>query len=300
MLYVTIACAAAALLALIRLLLLKKEMRSLTRQLVRYNGRSTDTKLRLSFYESDVEAMAAAVNELIDRVAEAEAGRRRTENELKAAVASISHDLRTPLTSISGYIQLLESDGLSDEEKANYLAVTKNRTKRLQVLLGDFFELSVIESPDYELKPEPLKMNQLLSELLIGFYDRFNERGIVPSIVLPEEEVILLADESAVKRVVENLVANAVSHSTGPVSVTLEKRGASAVLTVENEAGHLTGTDLALLFDRFYTADRTRSGKGTGLGLSIAKSLMHKTGGRLTADLQGERLSMRCEWPLRG
>jgi signal transduction histidine kinase len=132
----------------------------------------------------------------------------------------------------------------------------------------------------------------------MGFYDRFNEQGIKMAIHLPDEEIVIIADESAVKRVIENLLLNAVVHSSGSVSVHLEKRHSTAVLTISNEAKHVTEFNLGLLFNRFYKADQTRSGKGTGLGLSIAKSLMLKMDGKLSAELKAGRLHMKCEWKL--
>lgn len=298
MLILAIMAVAGAALLLARLLLIKRELGRMTEQLRRYNDRATGKKIDLALFDRHIEALASQINRQSDHVVEAEARRRRTENELRQAVANISHDIRTPLTSIFGYIQLLESDRLAPEERAEYVAIVKNRTKRLQALLNDFFELSVIESSDYRLKTERLKMTGLLSDILVGFYDRFNERGLVPTIHLPEEEIIVFADEPAVRRVVENLLVNTVKHAVGQVEIRFDLQRTSAVLTIVNDAKHLTAADVSLLFDRFYTADRTRSASGSGLGLSIAKSLMEKMGGSLDAELVDGRLKMRCAWKL--
>lgn len=298
MLILAIAAVAAAALLLSRLLLVKRELSRMTEQLRHYNDRATGKKIDLTLFDSHIEALAAQINRQSDLVVEAEARRRRTENELRQAVANISHDIRTPLTSIFGYIQLLESDRLAPEERAEYVAIVKNRTKRLQALLNDFFELSVIESSDYRLKTERLQMTGLLSDILVGFYDRFNERGLVPTIHMPEAEIVVFADEPAVRRVVENLLVNTVKHAVGRVEIRFDRQQASAVLTIVNDAKQLTAADVSLLFDRFYTADRTRSASGSGLGLSIAKSLMEKMGGSLDAELEGARLTMRCTWKL--
>lgn len=134
--------------------------------------------------------------------------------------------------------------------------------------------------------------------ILVGFYDSFNERNITPDIRLPEENVSVYADESAVRRVVENLLVNTVKHATGYVEIRFERQQETADLTIVNDAKELVGSDINLLFDRFYTADRTRSSQASGLGLSIAKSLMNKMGGTLTAELEGEKLIMTCRWKL--
>lgn len=281
---------------LIRLALTKREIRRMTAQLQRYNDYETEKKIDLSFYQLDIERLTVEINRVMDRVTQANAERRRMEDELKQAVAYMSHDLRTPLTSISGYIQLLEKDGLMEEERVGYLAVIRNRTGRLQALLNDFFELSVIESADYPLKPERIDMARLLPEILIGFFDRFNERNLQPDIRLPEKETLIVADEAAVRRVAENLILNAVRYADGTVAIRLEQTGPSVVLEIRNKAEHLQGTEAEKLFNRFYMADRTRSGQGFGLGLPIARSLMHRMNGKLTAELAGGELLMRCEW----
>lgn len=298
MLYITIISVIAAAACLVRLWFVKREMKRMTSKLKAYNDGRTGKKLDFTFFDRHIESLAAEINRQSDLVVEAEAQRRRTENELRQAVANISHDIRTPLTSIFGYIQLLESDGITGEEKQEYVGVVKNRTKRLQVLLNDFFELSVIESPDYPMKHERLRLNILLPDIVTGLYDQFNEYHITPDLQLPESDIILYADESAVRRVAENLLLNTIKHTSGQVRIILEMRQGTAVLTIANEARHLTGSDLNVLFDRFYTADQTRSGKGTGLGLSIARSLMEKMNGSLNAELQGGHLLMICKWKL--
>jgi signal transduction histidine kinase len=298
MLYFTIVAVAVIALLVVRLLRMRRELRRVTAQLKSYNEGRSGKKTDLSYYEKDLESLAAEINRLIDRVTESGALQRRTENELKQAIANMSHDIRTPLTSIFGYIQLLEAEDLSSEEKHAYLSVIKHRSQRLQALLNDFFELSVIESTDYELKPARIRFVPVLQDVIMSLYDQFTDCGITPLLDFPEEEIIGLTDESAVKRVIENLLLNTIKHTRGEVGIGLKRQNNEAVLVIRNDAPHLAGTDPSLLFDRFYTADQTRSGKGTGLGLSIARSLMEKMGGRLSAELSGDVLTMTCRWEL--
>ncbi|WP_151735572.1 sensor histidine kinase ['Paenibacillus yunnanensis' Narsing Rao et al. 2020] len=296
MLVLMILLAAAVVLLLARIWSLRREMRRMTEQLRLYNDRATGKKIDVALFDRRLEALAEQINRQSGLFVEAEARRRRVEHEFRQAVANISHDIRTPLTSILGYIQLLEPESITPEEKREYVAYAKNRTKRLQSLLGDFFELSVIESLDYPLQTEKLNMTALLSDILVGLYDSFNEQGITPDIRLPGDHVYIYADESAVRRVVENLLVNTLKHAGGGVEICFTAQGEAAELTIANDAKALAGSDVSLLFDRFYTADRTRSAQSSGLGLSIAKSLMIKMEGALTAELDGERLTMVCRW----
>ncbi|WP_405105483.1 ATP-binding protein [Paenibacillus sp. FSL K6-1217] len=298
MLILTLISVAAAALLLAYSLVLRRELGRMTAQLRRHNQRTTGKKLEVTLFDKRLEALADQINCQSDLIVEAEANRRRTENELRQAIANISHDIRTPLTSIFGYIQLLEVEPITPEEKHEYLYIVKNRTKRLQALLNDFFELSLIESADYQLKAERIVMTVLLSDTLVGFYDPFNEAGLTPDIRLPKEPVAIYADESAVRRVIENLLMNTIKHAAGQVTICFGQRETTAELRITNETRDLSELDVRLLFDRFYTVDRTRSAQGSGLGLSIAKSLMNKMNGTLTAELQENKLTMVCRWPL--
>lgn len=248
--------------------------------------------------DKDIEKMTIEINNLIDLHALSNIEKKSAERELKQAIANISHDLRTPLTSILGYIQLIEKPEVTDEERKEYLAIAKDRAKRLQILLNDFFELSVIESVDHSLKLGKLGLNSIVEEIVINLYDKFNEQQIVPSIKIPQEQMNIIGDESAIKRVIENLVINAIRYSDGNVSITLERNNTKINLTISNDVKDITEKDVELFFNRFYTADQTRSGKGTGLGLSIAKALMDKMNGKLSAELKDSWLYVKCSWIL--
>jgi len=280
------------------LLFIKKELKNILNQLKNYNIRKTEKKIDITLLDKDIEKMTIEINNLIDLHALSNIEKKSAERELKQDIANISHDLRTPLTSILGYIQLIEKPEVTDEERKEYLAIAKDRAKRLQILLNDFFELSVIESVDHSLKLGKLGLNSIVEEIVINLYDKFNEQQIVPSIKIPQEQMNIIGDESAIKRVIENLVINAIRYSDGNVSITLERNNTKINLTISNDVKDITEKDVELFFNRFYTADQTRSGKGTGLGLSIAKALMDKMNGKLSAELKDSWLYVKCSWIL--
>jgi len=298
MLYLTILSVSFSLFLLIRFILLKKEIQSVTEQLLERHQHKADTKINLAFYDKDFEKLAKEINVQIDETKVANAQKMRTEKELKQVISNISHDIRTPLTSILGYIQFLEDDNVSSEIRKEYIRIVKNGASRLRVLLEDFFELSVIESADYPIKIESIQLNDLVREVLVGFYEEFNQKHIEPTINISEDDIRVKADSSAVKRVIENLVTNALKHSTGNVIITLESNPPFARFTISNTAPKLKKEDIFHLFDRFYKADQARKGKGTGLGLSIAKGLMEKMNGSLSAEFKGNELFMKCEWKI--
>ena len=161
-LYITIILSVLVIIFLLRLLSMKKELKNITKQLEDYNMRKTNKKVDITLLDRNIENMATEINNLIALHAQSNIEKKSAEKELKQAVANMSHDLRTPLTSILGYIQLMESPEATEVEKKEYLAIAKDRTKRLQILINDFFELSVIESVDHSLKLESLKINGIV------------------------------------------------------------------------------------------------------------------------------------------
>ncbi|WP_306659843.1 sensor histidine kinase KdpD [Bacillus sp. AFS017336] len=294
--YVTIIVSILLLFFLTRYFLLKKEIKRTHRQLHELNKHAMDKKIDLKYFDKDIENLAVEINNQVDLTRKSKAEKRLSENELKQAISYISHDIRTPMTSILGYIQFLESEEITTEMRKEYTNIIKNSAQRLKVLLEDFFELSIIDQIDYPMKLEKIKLNQLILEVLLGFYEEFNKRNLEPTIEIPNTEIMIMADSSAVKRVIENLIINAIKHSYGNINICLEKTKASTQLTISNSVNELGESDLQRMFDRFYKADQTRTRKGTGLGLPIAKSLMEKMNGNISAEYKENKLFMKCEW----
>ena len=203
--------------------------------------------------------------------------------ELKEAVTNISHDLRTPLTAINGYLDLLECEEQSENVR-RYLSQIKNRTEALKNLTEELFRYSVVTSSQ-DLKPEPMDVVRALEESLLSFYGVMQEKGIQPEIELPEKAVFRELDAAAVSRIFSNIIGNALKYSDGDLSVTMDETGC---VSVSNTAGNLDAVTVGRLFDRFYTVEASRN--STGLGLSIAKHLTERMGGSIQADYHHGRL----------
>lgn len=279
-----------------RLFSLKKEVKKIIRQLHNYNNRKTNKKMDIALFDKDIESLGLEINKLIDLYVAENRKRVRFENEQKQVIANMSHDLRTPLTSILGYIQMAEEDDVTVDERKELLSIANKRAKRLETLLKDFYELSIIESTDHHLKSERINLRNLTIDVLVSFYDRFHERNMEPTIHMPENDVFIIADESALNRVIENLLSNAIIHSDGNIIIGLEEQDSKVKMIVKNNAYSLTEQDAEHIFDRFYKVDQSRSGKSTGLGLSIVKSFMEKMNGTITGQLSDGELSIVCEW----
>jgi signal transduction histidine kinase len=207
------------------------------------------------------------------------------DRELKEAVTNISHDLRTPLTAICGYIDLLEPEEMTENTK-RYLAQIKGRTEALKSLTEELFRYSVVSSVS-EMNYENVNVGKALEEALLSFYGAFGQKNITPQISLPEDAVVRTLDAAALSRVFENIIGNALKYSDGDFYVTMEKTGK---ITFSNTSAALSSVDVGKLFDRFFTVDSAR--KTTGLGLSIAKLLTERMGGTIFAEYKESKISI--------
>ncbi len=213
------------------------------------------------------------------------------DRELKNAVTNISHDLRTPLTAIFGYLDLLEQEEKS-ESAQRYTAIIRNRSEMMAQLTEELFRYSVILAGEEELSPEPVALGQILEESIAAFYTVLSQRGIVPRIRIPEEKIWRTLDRSALSRVFSNILHNAVKYSYKDLEISLSKTGE---IVFSNEAHGLNSVQAGRLFDRFYTVESGR--KSTGLGLSISRTLVERMGGDIRAEYREGRLYLYILFP---
>jgi hypothetical protein len=205
------------------------------------------------------------------------------DRELKDAVTNISHDLRTPLTAICGYLDLLEREEKS-ENAQRYLSQIENRIEALKALTEELFRYSVVTSTQ-DLKMERVDLVRALEESLLSFYGVMQEKAIQPVISLSEKAVYRELDVAALNRIFSNIISNALKYSDGDFSVTMKEDGS---VTFTNTARELDNVMVGRLFDHFYTVEASRN--STGLGLSIAKLLTERMGGSIEAAYQEEQL----------
>ena len=248
---------------------------------------SSDTNQLITVSSSDRHVCHLA-SEIARQLTELRRQRRQYisgDRELKEAVTNISHDLRTPLTAICGYLELLEAEEMTDNTR-RYVEQISNRTEALKALTEELFRYSVISSVS-DLSYEKVNVGRVLEDTLISFYGAFEQKNITPNISLPDGVIIRSLDKSALSRIFGNIISNAVKYSDGDFSVIMTESGE---ITFSNTASKLSSVDVGKLFDRFYTVDSAR--KSTGLGLSIAKLLTERMGGCISADYKGNMLSI--------
>lgn len=277
---------------------LEKNLRQAKNQLEAAKKKETGTRITLDSPNRAAEALFVSINELLDLRGAEEADYRRQERALRQQIANVSHDLRTPLTSILGYLQLLEDETLSEEERKQYLAVVKGRARTLQELIGAFYDLSRIEGGEYPLEREQVDLYRVLSELAAEFYGDFQRAGMAVDVDLARELPPVWGDSGAVLRILTNLVGNALKHGSNFLTIRLYRDGDHLVTSFANDGSGLTQEDVAHIFDRFYTADKTRSDQNTGLGMSIVRALARQMGHEASAELRDGVFTARVLWKL--
>lgn len=280
---------------LFKIHLMRKSAKELETAFLDHLHADTNTLIGISSRDKHMCSLANCLNQELQNLRKIENRYRQGDMELKNAITNISHDLRTPLTAICGYLELCEPNGMT-EELQQYIEIIKNRTEALKQLTEELFAYSVVVSEETEQVHDrsveerkiEVDLRSVLEESIAAFYAVFMEKQIVPQIQIPEEPVMCLVDRTALSRVFSNLLSNAVKYSDGDLEITLESDG---TIVFANTASGLDEVQVGRLFDRFYTVEHANH--STGLGLSIARMLVEQMQGRISAQLCEGRLVIR-------
>lgn len=283
---------------LIIFILKTKEINRLTSELKKLNREGKIEKLRLSLPNKNIENLIVEINTLIDDKRKMENIYKEKDIELREAIANMSHDLRTPLTSIMGYVYLLNDDKLDKEERKEYLKIIEKRSLVLNDLITNFYGLSRIQADQYEIKFEPVNLEVVLGEIIAAFYETLDYKFGEPEINIEEGLGPVLGDKQALNRIFTNLIENIIKHGEGEVKISLKKKNKYIVMEFSNKAEELEPKDVNRIFEKFFTKDRMRTGQNTGLGLAIVKLLVEKQGQKIEAEKVGNRLVINIIWSL--
>ena len=277
----------AVLVLLVKVRLLQKSMDEIARELGERLSSDTNNPIFLSTRDAHARKLAAELNVHLRELRRQRLRYENGDRELKEAVTNVSHDRRTPLTAIRGYLELLEREDNSPETE-RYLALITDRTEAMRQLTEELLRYSVILSAAEEPMLEPVNIVSVLEESVAGFYGQLKERGIEPVIDLPEGVVIRQLDRGLLSRVFGNILSNALKYSAGDLKIAMSVDGG---VSFSNAALDLDDVRVGRLFDRFFTVEAVRG--STGLGLSIAKTLVERMGGTITAEYRSGTLTIR-------
>ena len=276
---------------LVKMHILQKSVKEIEIAIVDRLVTDTNVLIDISSSDKNVCRLANTINGQFRKLRTERHRFQQGDLELKNAVTNISHDLRTPLTALSGYLELLEQEEKS-ESVNRYIEIIKDRVDILTQLSEELFKYSVIISTKDNITKEQVIINTVLEESIAAFYTVLTERNIVPEIQVSETKVVRMLDRSALSRVFSNLISNVIKYSDGDLKIVLSENGEIAF---SNMASGLDEIQVGRLFDRFYTVEAAR--KSTGLGLTISKTLVEQMKGTISAIYENNRLSIHIFFP---
>lgn len=284
-------------LAMIKIFSFKKDIKNINDNLNIIKNNNTNKRITSISMDKQIIGLINEINSILDEKDENRIYYEKNNKNIKEMITNISHDLRTPLTSIKGYIQYVNNRSMDTEEIKNYLNIVNEKAIVLQELLDSFFELSNIEEKKYLIEIEKVNVNSILTDIILSFYEDFNLKQIEPKVSILEENILALADKKALKRIFVNLIQNVLKHAENEVSINLYCNEKWVFVEFKNKALDLNKDDVELLHNRFFTADKSRSNKNNGLGLFIAKKLTEQMGGEFNINLKDKNLILRIELP---
>mgnify|MGYP005982843469 CR=1 FL=1 len=292
--YIVILVLSLAVLILIAILVLRqwnlKKMNQQLQQIIRQFG--TNELLRSNLPGKELNHFVANVNKLIMLFKQEEQATIRKNRELKQEITNISHDIRTPLTSIKGFSELLQDSQLSMSQKAEYLDIIQKKADTLLRTVNIFYEISQLESEDKDFKIQAFPLGELLVETILAFQADFENKNIEVSIEEAHFSHPVLADKEETERILLNLIQNALRYAQTFFQLSITENDDFLILEAKNDGETITPTEIEKIFDRSYTIDQSRQGGQTGLGLYIVKTIAKKQGGDVQASFQDGLFSL--------
>ena len=272
-----------------------EQLRRSIRQVASHPERPLDLPKELLPLRDDLDALRRQVEGQAEAVKE-------NEQRRQDLIAFLAHDLKTPLTSVVGYLTLLKDDpGLTHEQRAKFTGIALDKARRLEELLGEFFDISRMDLDSGPEEHSPIQLSMLLEQLADEFYPLLAEKELQCAVEI-EHHLMVLGDPDKLARVFDNVLRNAVSYSIpgGQVYIQAQKADGQAQVTIRNEGLEIPEGELANIFRKFYRLDAARSSRtgGAGLGLAIAKEIVERHGGGIRAESNGRLTSFTITLPL--
>ncbi|WP_270301474.1 sensor histidine kinase [Terrisporobacter petrolearius] len=242
-------------------------------------------RLTLSSPNKDMENLLVEINNYLEITQMEKIKNVRREQELRKEIENISHDLRTPLTSILGYIDLMKDEEIGNEEKYEYISIVEKKSRALKNLIQDFYDLSRLETDEYKIEIKNIDIHKELMEQLLIFYNDFDKKNIDVELNLGDKEIIIQGDLKIIERIFINLIQNAAKYTKDTFKVCIKESKDNVDIIFSNNVENLEKISVEKLFNRFYMKDESRNNQSSGLGLTITKLLVEKINGSIKAEI---------------
>lgn len=240
-------------------------------------------RLTLNSPNKNLENLLIYINEYLEKAQKEKIKSMNREREIRKEIENISHDLRTPLTSILGYLELMKDDDTTQEEQVEYISIIERKSKALQNLIQTFYDVSRLEANDYKMNMQVIDIHKELMEHMLLYYNDFEKRNLNVNIDMIDECVNIEGDIKSIERIFNNLIQNAIKYSKSSLEVKLNKNKEYVNITFINDTENLEEKDVDNLFNRFYMKDESRHNHSSGLGLTVTKLLIECMNGEIDA-----------------
>ncbi len=277
----------AFIITLTKYILYRRQVRDICRQLAFIRENQSDIRIRLDINSREFVDLTESLNKLNDELKKLDIYYKDKDKKLKDALSNVSHDIRTPLTSLKGYFELVSKEE-DAEKRAGYEQIIKERIDTLSELLEELFTFTRLQDEAYQVELSEIDMTKPVLDTLFSFYEEIQSTVEEPSIDICEDKIMVMGNEIAIKRLAGNLIKNALVHGDGELKIVYGNDKDSeecVVFSVANSVKNPSEIDVSQVFDRFYKADKARSKSSTGLGLAIAKQYAERMGGEIKATL---------------
>jgi len=295
--YIMIGVLSVLILILIGILIsYKRQVKDICRQLRFLQECDSNMLITTEMKRGHIGELAELLNTLLKERKKERADYQKKEQMIADIYTNLSHDIRTPLTSLDGYFQLLE-ETQEENDRKRYIQIIQERIESLKEMLEELFTYTKLQNGTYELKLEPQNVGQILKETVFSYYDDWAEQGISPQFEITEEPVWIRGNKQALRRTIQNIIKNGLDHGNKEIRIQLSRNEKQMELVFQNKIEPGEQIDISRVFERFYKADKARSKSSTGLGLSIAKGFVQKMHGEIAAEIKEDWFCIKINFP---
>lgn len=274
----------------------KRQVKDICRQLRFLQECDSNMLITTEMKKGHIGELVELLNTLLKERKKERADYQKKEQMIADIYTNLSHDIRTPLTSLDGYFQLLE-ETQEENDRKRYIQIIQERIESLKEMLEELFTYTKLQNGTYELKLEPQNVGQILKETVFSYYDDWAEQEISPQFEITEEPVWIRGNKQALRRTIQNIIKNGLDYGNKEIRIQLSRNEKQMELVFQNKIEPGEQIDISRVFERFYKADKARSKSSTGLGLSIAKGFVEKMHGEIAAEIKEDWFCIKISFP---
>ena len=274
----------------------QRQVKDICRQLAFLLKNESNMLITSDIETGGIGRLRDSLNELLSRQRGEKVRYQEKEKMISEIYTSLSHDISTPLSSLDGYFQLLETSE-DPKEQNRYIQIIQERISSLKEMLEELFLFAKLKNDSYQIELSVCCFSGILKETVFSYYDEWQRRGLKPEIQIPGERLYFTGNEQALRRLIQNVIKNGLDHGKDKIGICLYRNEGMLHLKISNQTDHPEKIDISRVFERFYKADGARSRTSSGLGLSIARELAVKMGGEMQAGISGEEFWIEAVFP---